>query len=201
MHKRIIGINVDEEERINLVKALSRLEELNMKIDSKPGEIRIKLYGDKDQLRQASYLIKEIVKDVRKKNIPDRNGFYTYKWNDISRECKKTVSPKLVTEILRRLGHFASSSGNILKSNVSEDDLIDLCIDLSYLIEESSRISSSKPLAEILAEISFFTEYDPYYVAMTGAKIGVLRVLGEDRFELATDKENMIQRIMETLGG
>ncbi|MFQ6050504.1 MAG: DUF2067 family protein [Candidatus Hydrothermarchaeota archaeon] len=201
MKKKVIGIHVNEEERISLLTAFSRLEELNMKIDSRPGEIKIRLYGERDQLKQASYLIKKIVENARKKKLADKNGFYTYVWNDIFKECKRTVSPKLVTNVLRRLGHLAYSHGNILKSNIPEEELVDVCIELSYLMDESSKISSSKPLAEILTEISFFTEFDPREIAETGCKIGVFRVIDESRFELATDKKIAIEKIMNALGG
>ncbi len=199
--KKVVVIHVqDEREKEEFFRELQKLRlPAFIYVHGKLNDLKINIQGTKDEIREATYRIKEIHKRVRAKLYPDRRGFYRYNVDDLFRECGTSVSLPILLKTLELLGEHAEVKEGELVTSMPFEELKGVVGKLGeYLADLSYR--TTKQIREVILPVSVAREMEPEEVLDMLVEL-TLAEWKEDKFkyELVKNKEQAMELLLNRL--
>ncbi|RLE80413.1 MAG: hypothetical protein DRJ36_02245, partial [Thermoprotei archaeon] len=170
--KQTLTIRVnDEEELKKLIETLTkRLSSIDMYVVSRQNWVKIRFYGDLDEVRYAVRECKRIYKEIVASKIPDKYGFYKFSIPSLlsDAQLKVAIPVKLLGLLLEVRGYETRIENILLITKAPYEVVVRTAEELSKAYYESLKVPltptarraltlygivNQKPLKEALREL------------------------------------------------
>ncbi len=199
--KKVVVIHVqNEREKEEFFRELQNLRlPAFIYVHGKLNDLKINIQGTKDEIREATYRIKEVHSRVRAKLYPDRRGFYRYNVNDLFRECRASVSTPILLKTLELLGEYAEVREGELVTSLSFEELKGVIGRLGGYLADLSSITT-RQIREVVLPVSVATGVDPEEILDILLELA-LAEWKEDKFkyELIKNKDQAMEMLLGRL--
>ncbi len=171
----IIRIN-SSDERDTFIDLLRERIKLDLHLSAKPGHIRLKLTGPRENVKLAIGEIKHIHKLTRDLLYPDKRGFYRYNISFLFREAGASIRIELLQKLLKYKGYKVDSSdSDLIKSDAPLQVIVDLIHSLNSVIKETGISIKPKVVCEEIAVLAVSNDLDPFTILECALKSGMIR--------------------------
>ncbi|NJE84691.1 DUF2067 domain-containing protein [Thermococcus sp. CX2] len=201
--KKVITIHVqDDREKEEFLKELQKLRlPAFIYVHGKLNDLKINIQGTKEEIREATYKIKEIHNRVRAKLYPDRRGLYRYNLDDLFRGAGASVSTPILVKTLELLGETVEVKNGELVTSMPWEEIIKLVGRLGEYLGDVS-LQTTRQIREVILPVAIRYNLDPEEVIDILLELG-LAEWKEDKFkyELVKNKEQALEILLKHLKG
>jgi hypothetical protein len=182
------------DERDTFIDLLRERIKLDLYLSAKPGHVRLKLSGPRENVKLAIGEIKHIHKLTRDLLYPDKRGFYRYNISFLFHEAGATIRIELLKKLLEHKGYNVDSSDSeLIKSDAPLRVMVDLIHSLNSVIEEINALIKPKVVREQIAVLAVLTDVDPFMVLEHALEDGLIRKeKEEDRYSFAVNIDTFL---------
>ena len=194
----------NNEERDFFINQLERIKVIDLYLSAKPGYIRLRLAGSRENVKLAISEIKHIQKQTKGLLYPDSKGLFNYEIGFLFREAGATIRVELLRKLLQYKGYkIDSSSSDFIKSDASLQVIIDLIHNLSSLIRETDVFIKPKVVREQIAVLAVISDLDPFTILERALESGMIRKdkKEEDRYSFAVNINNFLKTFLTSSAG
>jgi hypothetical protein len=199
----IIRVN-DNEESVFFINQLERIKVVDLYLSAKPGYIRLRLAGSRENVKLAISEIKHIQKQTKGLFYPDRQGLFNYEIGFLFREAGATIRVELLRKLLQHKGYkIDSSTSDFIKSDAPLQVIIDYIHSLDSLIRETDVFIKPKVVREQLAVLAVISDLDPFTILERALESGMIRKdkKEEDRYSFAVNINNFLKAFLALSAG
>lgn len=191
----------NNEERVFFINQLERIKVVDLYLSAKPGYIRLRLAGSRENVKLAISEIKHIQKQTKGLLYPDSKGLFNYEIGFLFREAGATIRVELLRKLLQYKGYkIDSSTSDFIKSDAPLEVIIDLINSLNSLIREFKRISP-KVVREMIATLAVLTDLDPFTILDRALELKMIRKEDGDRYSFAVNINNFLKEFLTLSAG
>ncbi|MFX1518449.1 MAG: DUF2067 family protein [Promethearchaeota archaeon] len=194
----VLRINTSNERDI-FINLLERIKLADLYLSAKPGYIRLKLSGTRENVKMAISEIKHIHKQTKGLLYPDRQGLFNYEIGFLFREAGATIRVELLRKLLQYKGYkIDSSTSDFIKSDAPLQVIIDLIHSLNSLIRETDVFIKPKVVREQIAVLTVISDLDPFTILERALELGMIRKdkKEEDRYSFAVNINNFLKAFL-----
>jgi len=189
----------NSEERDFFINQLERIKVVDLYLSAKPGYIRLRLTGPRENLKLAISEIKHIQKQTKGLFYPDRQGLFNYEIGFLFREAEASIRVELLRKLLQYKGYkIDSSTSDFIKSDAPLQVIIDLIHSLNSRIRETDVFIKPKVVREQLAVLAVISDLDPFTILERALESGMIRKdkKEEDRYSFAVNINNFLKAFL-----
>jgi hypothetical protein len=195
----IIKVN-NSEERNFFINQLERIKIIDLYLSAKPGYIRLRLSGTRENLKLALSEIKHIKKQTKGLFYPNRQGLFNYEIGFLFREAEASIRVELLHKLLQYKGYkIDSSTSDFIQSDAPFQVIVDLIHNLNSLIRETKL--RPKIVREMIATLAVLTDLDPFTILERALELKMIRKENGDRYSFAVNINNFLKEFLALSAG
>lgn len=195
----ILRIN-NSDERDTFIDLLERIKLVDLYLSAKPGYIRLKLSGSRENVKMAISEIRQIHKQTKGLLYPDRQGLFNYELGFLFREARASIRIDLLQRLLALRGYkIDSSTSDLIKSDAPLRVIVDLIHSLNSVIKETETLIKPKVVREQIAVLAvLLNDSDPFMILERALELGMIRKEEEDRYSFAVNIDTFLKSFSST---
>lgn len=188
------------DERDTFINFLERIKLVNLYLSAKPGYIRLKLSGSRENVKMAISEIKQIQKQTKGLLYPDRHGLFNYEIGFLFREAGASIRIESLQKLLKYKGYkIDSSTSDLIKSDAPLRVIVDLIQSLNYVIRETDTLVKPKVVREQIAILAVISDTDPFKILERALELGMVRKEKEERYSFAVNINKFLKHFLEIM--
>lgn len=170
-------------------------------IEAKKNHIIVSVYGYKSDVKEVWMIIKSLVGE-RRGFQREEKGFVKISLNSLAKMLKKTIPPKLLIEILRKTGYYASYDENdsSITTNASLHDLQRIAETLSDVYVRVGSICRGTSTRYYLATLIVLTNSELEIIVGNAEKLDHVYRDEDGKIVIKTDWVKAVDEYIKTYG-
>ncbi|MHA1205055.1 MAG: DUF2067 family protein [Candidatus Heimdallarchaeaceae archaeon] len=168
---------------------------VDLVLQYKLGSIKIRLFGEKDDVSESISKIKSFSKMYLESIRKNDKGFYVHHLPLIQRTTKKIIALDTLSTILNYAGFETQLYEKKLISTAKMEDVLDV-LNKSYDILPELEKIKGKPLRKVLLTVSFITNQSVDFIINYGLEKGFFREY-KDKILVTQDIERCISGLIQ----
>ncbi len=177
--KRTFYVSCSGEECIRLSEFLIENMKgfVDISIDAVDKGLYIEIYGYKTDVKNAWNRIKRLIALYMEKEPRARGSLYHYTLESLIREIHRTFPPRLLAEIIRRMGYRVRIGEGYIETDMEPQGLKEIVSRIAGIMDDIKYDVRGKTTKYYVAAASILSGDDPFTVIENSLEKGIL---GED---------------------
>lgn len=172
-----IFVNIPDKKLIqNFIEILSdALSYAEFTLTYREGTVKIRVYGEKEEVNQALLTIKSYGKMFLQSITADKEGVYIHNLRLIQQIGSKIISLDILNTVLKYSGFESKIDGQNLVTQATMKEVQYILKQLHNLIQDTPLSVRTQIMKKVLATISYCTNLSPSFVLDKGLELGYFK--------------------------
>ncbi len=165
--------------------------------DYYPGKATIRLEGDKERLKEAAEMVKNIHLNVCGMLYPDAGNFLEYNITFLSKVSGKTFPVSVLMKILELLDYESFREGDNIVSKIKYDEILELINSLDQTLAKMPYEVATTSLRDFVAILAIVLKLSYEEVFTLGKKAKVVKEDDLNRLSLAVELDQALEKCLK----
>jgi len=176
-----------------------RLKHTEFALAYREGRVKIRLFGDKEEVAQSVQITKELGKMFIQSMHPDINGYYTHSLEIMQSISQKIVSLDNLSSVLNYTGFPSSVKEKKLITKAPLSKVKEVLNALYSIVRDLPPDVRSQAMKKILLTVSYCTKISADFIVHKGLEGGYFKENNERYIVIAKPPEECIKGLLKEL--
>jgi len=178
----------------------SALKHVEFALTYKLRVLRIKIFGERDEVIQSVNIVKTYGKMYSRSVTPNAGGYYAHHLKLIQQISTRIISIDSISSVLKHSGTDSYIKDQEIFTKASMKEVQYILSQLYDLIQETPRNVRTQTMKRVLLTVSYITKYPPEFIIDQGMSLGYFKV-SKDTITVNQDPEKCIKNLISELSG
>ncbi|NHJ84340.1 MAG: DUF2067 domain-containing protein [Asgard group archaeon] len=192
-----LNIKTSKEAILLLDSMQKQIKIVDIIADYYPGKATIRLEGDKERLKEAAEMVKNIHLNVCGMLYPDAGNFLEYNITFLSKVSGKTFPVSVLMKILELLDYESFREGDNIVSKIKYDEILELINSLDQTLAKMPYEVATTSLRDFVAILAIVLKLSYEEVFTLGKKAKVVKEDDLNRLSLAVELDQALEKCLK----
>ncbi|MHA2357219.1 MAG: DUF2067 family protein [Candidatus Heimdallarchaeaceae archaeon] len=197
-----VHVNIPSKEHLEyFIEVISSaLKHIEFALTYKLGVLRVKIFGERDEVIQSVNIVKTYGKMYSRSVTPNAGGYYAHHLQLIQQISTKIISIDSISSVLKHSGTDSYIKDQEIYTKASMKEVQYVLSQLYDLIQETPRNIRTQTMKRIILTVSYITNYPPEFIINQGLSLGYFKE-SRDTVTVNQDPEKCITDLLSQLSG